>query len=66
VGSQEVAGPAAGSEHAITCGYLHWNYCYERAEKLCPGGFKVLSEREAPRELRIACQAVSGKAETSG
>jgi hypothetical protein len=57
--SQEVSRPSAGSEHAISCGYFSWAYCYERARQLCPGGYRTVSESEGirPKELRVACSS---------
>ena len=53
-------GRAAGAtEHLISCSFFNWYLCYEQADKICPGRYKVLSESEgvARRELRIACPA---------
>ncbi len=46
-------------EYQISCGYFAWYICYEKADQLCPGGYKVVSESEehfGGRKLRIACE----------
>jgi hypothetical protein len=46
-------------EYQISCGYFAWYICYERADQLCGGGYKVVSESEehfGGRKLRISCQ----------
>ncbi len=60
--SQEVVRPGAANEHLISCGYFNWSYCYERAQQLCPGGYRMLSHSEGitPKELRVTCQSVKG------
>ena len=55
--SERTAGPEGRAEYRISCGYFGWYICYEKAKEVCPGEYKVISEREAlnGRELRIAC-----------
>ena len=50
--------PGADAEYAISCGYLNWIYCYERANELCPAGYRTLSQSEGygPKEMRVACR----------
>ena len=44
-------------EYRISCGYFGWYICYDRAQQLCPGRYRVIAENEgmSGRELRIAC-----------
>lgn len=58
---QQVQHPGGSTEHQISCGYLNWSYCYEKARELCPDGYKVLSESEGyrPKELRVACTSAT-------
>ena len=47
-------------EYEISCGYFAWYICYQKADELCPGGYKVVSESEehfGGRKTRISCQA---------
>lgn len=57
VPSAPSAAATGGTEHVISCSFLNWAHCYERAQQLCPGQYKVLSESEGVvrRELRIVC-----------
>ena len=46
-------------DYEISCSYFGWYICYERADQLCPSGYKVVSENEehfGGRKLRISCQ----------
>ena len=46
-------------EYEISCGYFAWYICYQRADELCPGGYKIVSESEehfGGRKTRISCQ----------
>jgi len=45
------------TEYSISCSYFGWYICYNKAEEICPGRYKVLSENETfnGRELRMAC-----------
>jgi hypothetical protein len=57
--SQQASDTGRAGEHQISCGYFGWYICYERAEQLCPGGYKVVSESEehfGGRKLRISCE----------
>jgi hypothetical protein len=51
-----------GADYVISCWYLGWHICYERAQQVCPGRYKVLSENmgSGGRELRIACPPAQG------
>ena len=55
--SKEVRQRDRSTEYSISCWYFGWYVCYEKANQLCPGRYKVLSETEGfnARELRIAC-----------
>ena len=55
--SHGVREPDRRNEYAISCWLFGWYICYEEANRLCPGRYKVLSEKEGfgGRELRIAC-----------
>jgi hypothetical protein len=56
--SQEIKRPGGKSEFLVGCGAaLGWNVCYEKANELCPKGYKTLSEDAGinRKELRIAC-----------
>lgn len=57
--TREVRTAGGSREYLITCGYLGWYICYEKAQEICPGRYKALSESEGygPKELRIACPA---------
>lgn len=55
---QEIRRPDGTIEYLIACGAsLGWNICYERANEVCPTGYKTLSEDAGfnRKELRIAC-----------
>lgn len=55
--SQPLRESGRAGEHQISCGYFGWYICYERADQLCGGRYKVLSETEdAGRKLRVACE----------
>ena len=57
--SQPVNEPGRTGEYQISCGYLGWYICYERADQLCPRGYKVVAENEdhfGGRSTRIACK----------
>lgn len=56
--SEERPVPGGDAEYAISCGYLNWIYCYERANELCPAGYRTLSQSEGygPKEMRVACR----------
>ena len=56
---QQVRDSGRAGEYEISCGYFGWYICYERADQLCPGGYKVVSESEehfGGRTTRISCQ----------
>ena len=56
--AQEIRRPNGEREFLIACGAaLGWNICYDRANELCPSGYKTLSEQAGfnRKELRIAC-----------
>jgi hypothetical protein len=56
-GSQEVSRRDGSAEYRISCGYFGWYLCYEKANEVCPGRYKVISESTglSSKELRIAC-----------
>jgi hypothetical protein len=59
VTSQQASDTGRAGEYHISCGYFGWYMCYERADQLCPSGYKVVSEEEdhfGGRKTRIACQ----------
>lgn len=55
--SQRVPRPDGSLEYRISCGYFGWYICHDKAEAICPGRYKVVSESEESyrKELRIAC-----------
>lgn len=56
--TQQIRGPDGSVEYLIACGAgLGWNICYERANEVCPSGYKTLSEDAGfnRKELRISC-----------
>lgn len=56
--SQEMRRPDGSVEYLIACGAgLGWNICYDRANEVCPSGYKTLSEDAGfnRKELRIYC-----------
>ena len=58
--SQQVRDTGRVGEYEISCGYFGWYICYQKADELCPGGYKVISESEehfGGRKTRISCQA---------
>jgi hypothetical protein len=57
--SHKAARPDGGAEIEISCWYLGWYHCYDRARESCPDGYRVVSETEGwgGRKLRIACTA---------
>lgn len=60
--SQRIARPDGGGEYLISCSYFGWYICYDKAEEICPGRYKVVSESEESyrKELRIACPGGAG------
>jgi len=57
--TEQVKDTGRAGEFQISCGYFAWYICYERADQVCPGGYKVVSESEehfGGRKLRISCQ----------
>jgi hypothetical protein len=58
--SQQAKDTGRAGEYQISCGYFGWYICYERADQVCPGGYKVVSESEehfGGRSLRVSCEA---------
>jgi hypothetical protein len=56
--TQQIRRPDGSVEYLIACGAgLGWNICYERANEVCPSGYKTLSEDAGfnRKELRISC-----------
>jgi len=59
--TQEIRRPDGTTEYLIACGAgLGWNICYDKANEICPSGYKTLSEDAGfnRKELRIACPGV--------
>lgn len=57
--TQEIKRPGGAKEYLVACGAATgWNICYDKANKLCPQGYKTLSEDAGfnRKELRIGCQ----------
>jgi hypothetical protein len=57
--TEQLRDTGRADEYQISCGYFAWYICYERADQVCRGGYKVVSESEehfGGRKLRIACQ----------
>ena len=54
---------AAGkpAEHVISCAFFGWQVCYEKANQICNGRYKMLSHDEAfnRKDLRIRCLAAA-------
>lgn len=58
--TQEIRRPNGTVEYLIACGAsLGWNICYDKANEICPSGYKTLAENAGfnRKELRIACPA---------
>ena len=58
--TQEIRRPDGSTEFLIACGAsLGWNICYDKANEICPGGYKTLAEDAGfnRKELRISCPA---------
>ena len=55
--SQHIGRLDRSTEYSISCSYFGWYICYNKAEEICPGRYKVLSESEtySGRQLRVAC-----------
>ncbi|TVO51378.1 hypothetical protein FHP91_19590 [Denitromonas halophila] len=57
---QEIRRPDGSVEYLIACGAsLGWNICYDKANQVCPSGYKTLL-RDAGfnrKELHISCPA---------
>jgi len=56
--TQEIRRPDGTTEYLIACGAgLGWNICYDKANEVCPSGYKTLAENAGfnRKELRIAC-----------
>lgn len=56
--TQEIRRPDGSIEYLIACGAgTGWNICYNKANELCPSGYKTLAENAGfnRKELRIAC-----------
>lgn len=47
----------APAEHVISCAFFNWQVCYEKANDICNGRYKMLSHDEAlnRKDLRIRC-----------
>lgn len=58
--TQEINRGSSQKEFLIACGAsLGWNICYEKANEICPKGYKTLSEQAGfnRKELRISCKS---------
>lgn len=56
--TQEIKRPDGTKEFLVACGAATgWNICYNKANKLCPGGYTTLAEDAGfnRKELRISC-----------
>ncbi|MER0170109.1 MAG: hypothetical protein DU489_05770 [Nitrosomonas sp.] len=59
---QKIKRPEGVTEFLIACGAgSGWNICYEKANELCPLGYKTLFEDAGfnRKELRISCPTTS-------
>jgi hypothetical protein len=57
--SRQAADTSRAGEYEISCGYFGWYICYDRADQLCPRGYRVVAENEdhfGGRSTRIACK----------
>ena len=64
--TQEIRRPDGSVEYLVACGAsLGWNICYDKANELCPEGYKTLSEDAGfnRKELRIACPSAKKHAQ---
>jgi hypothetical protein len=55
---QEIKRPNGVIEYLVGCGAgTGWNICYNKANEICPTGYKTLSEDAGfnRKELRIEC-----------
>ncbi len=60
--TQQISRSDGSLEYLIACGAaLGWNICYDKANQICPSGYKTLSEDAGfnRKELRIACQSAN-------
>jgi hypothetical protein len=56
--TQEIRRPDGSVEYLVACGAATgWNICYEKANELCPGGYRTISEDAGfnRKELRLSC-----------
>jgi hypothetical protein len=56
--SRQAPDTTRAGEYEISCGYFGWYICYQKADELCPGGYKVIAESEehfGGRKTRISC-----------
>ena len=56
--SMKILRPDGSTEYLITCGSgTGWNVCYEKANEVCPSGYKTLSEDAGfnRKEMKISC-----------
>jgi hypothetical protein len=58
--SQKVQRLDKSTEYVINCWYFDWGICYDKARKICPSGYKYLSQDDQSngKEVRIACPDV--------
>ena len=59
VSTQEIRRSGESAEYAISCGFFNWQYCYDKANEICPERYKMLAHSEGMngRQLRISCPA---------
>jgi hypothetical protein len=55
--SETVVRPGGPAEHMVSCWYLGWYICYDKAREICGGDFKIVSHDEGSsgRKLRVTC-----------
>jgi len=41
--SHQAPDTTRAGEYEISCGYFGWYICYQKADELCPGGYKVIA-----------------------
>jgi hypothetical protein len=59
--TQEIKRSGESPEFLISCGFMNWQYCYDRANEICPERYKMLAHLEGMggKQLRIACPAAA-------
>lgn len=62
--TQQIKRPNGEVEYVIGCGAsLGWNICYDKANEVCPAGYKTIAEDAGfnRKELRISCPSAGEK-----